>query len=292
MADMRGEIRERLIGDVLVEWCRDMAKDSRDFIYQNLFSSTHRVVRFSTAALETIFPALNDNSGYWKNGHRMFYEIENAGKDIQLRCSASPVGMSAHDKRRFSALLVSAGAKKIADDALFSVRSWSVSEELTDTKQLTEILNQIYEYELAYFETELLAWNVDNSHVIRGFPAFSQELTANTDLPTQFYIEGAQKRILANRYERNPKARARCLAAHGTACAVCGMDFGVAYGEKFTGMIEVHHIKPLHDIGEAYVVDPVNDLVPVCPNCHMVIHSKPDGVYSVDEMKMLLRRFT
>ena len=60
--------------------------------------------------------------------------------------------------------------------------------------------------------------------------------------------------------------------------------------EEFSGKIEVHHRKPLYEIKEDYVVDPVKDLVPVCPNCHMVIHSKKDGVYTVEEVKSMLHR--
>ena len=100
-------------------------------------------------------------------------------------------------------------------------------------------------------------------------------------------MEGAQKTILQNKYERNPKARARCIAVHGSACKLCGFDFGIAFGEEFSGKIEVHHIKPISEIGGEYVVDPVRDLVPVCPNCHMMLHSKADGVYSVEELKQL-----
>lgn len=71
---------------------------------------------------------------------------------------------------------------------------------------------------------------------------------------------------------------------HGSACAVCGFDFGIAFGEEFSGKIEVHHKKPISEIGKNYVVDPVNDLVPVCPNCHMMLHSKPMGVYTIEEL--------
>ena len=65
------------------------------------------------------------------------------------------------------------------------------------------------------------------------------------------------------------------------------MDSGKTYGPEFKGKIEVHHIVPISEIGEDYVVDPVNDLVPVCPNCHTALHSKKGGVYSVQELKQL-----
>lgn len=59
------------------------------------------------------------------------------------------------------------------------------------------------------------------------------------------YVEGAVQRVLVNRYERSPQARAKCIAAHGTACAVCGFDFEQAYGPTGRGRIVVHHIVEL-----------------------------------------------
>ena len=100
-------------------------------------------------------------------------------------------------------------------------------------------------------------------------------------MPEEILIEGAMRDILSNKYERNLKARSRCIAYYGTTCQVCGFDFGAVYGEEFAGKIEVHHRKPLSEIKEDYVVDPVKDLIPVCPNCHLVLHSKKGGVYTV-----------
>lgn len=45
------------------------------------------------------------------------------------------------------------------------------------------------------------------------------------------YIEGAVRHVLVNAYERNPKARAACLARHGYECMVCGLSFEDVYGE-------------------------------------------------------------
>ena len=52
------------------------------------------------------------------------------------------------------------------------------------------------------------------------------------------------------------------------------MSFENTYGPEFKDIIEVHHIVPISEIGEKYVVDPVRDLIPICPNCHAAIHSK------------------
>ena len=74
---------------------------------------------------------------------------------------------------------------------------------------------------------------------------------------------------------------------HRFACKLCGFDFGIRFGEEFSGKIEVHHIKSISEIGEECVVDPVRDLVSVCPNCHMRLNSKSDGVYGIEDLKQL-----
>ncbi len=86
------------------------------------------------------------------------------------------------------------------------------------------------------------------------------------------YWEGALRRVTVNAYERDATARRACITHFGTACQVCGFDFGAAYGEIGTGFIHVHHTRPLSDVREGYAVDPLKDLVPVCPNCHAMLH--------------------
>ena len=86
------------------------------------------------------------------------------------------------------------------------------------------------------------------------------------------HLEGATRLILINAYERNRRAREECIAHYGCACMVCGMSFGNIYGEIGIGYIHVHHIVPLAIIGAEYQVDPINDLRPVCPNCHAMLH--------------------
>ncbi len=108
------------------------------------------------------------------------------------------------------------------------------------------------------------------------------------ELPTDTtFVEGAVRQVLVNRYERDPGARSVCVAHYGANCVVCGFNFAAAYGPLAEGFIHVHHLKALGEIGAEYVVDPVADLRPVCPNCHAVIHLG-GGTRSVEEVRKLL----
>lgn len=101
--------------------------------------------------------------------------------------------------------------------------------------------------------------------------------------------EGSPHRITVNRYERSPAARARCIAHHGSCCTICGLDFGLTYGATFSGFIHVHHLQPLGSTRSSYLLDPIRDLRPVCPNCHAVMH-RTEPPLSPEAVKELLRR--
>ena len=115
---------------------------------------------------------------------------------------------------------------------------------------------------------------------------FPDEIDENASLP-----EGAKHQVTVNKYERNTRARQRCIGHYGTKCCICGFSFEATYGEVAKNFIHVHHVKPLSEIGKRYTVDPVEDLRPVCPNCHAVIHIRQgEPAFRPKEVKALLRR--
>jgi hypothetical protein len=101
------------------------------------------------------------------------------------------------------------------------------------------------------------------------------------------FAEGTVRRIVVNAFERNLRARQACLDHYGYDCICCGFNFEHAYGEAGASLIHVHHLVPLAAVGRSYAVDPIRDLVPVCPNCHAIIH-RADPPYRVNEVKLLL----
>ena len=100
------------------------------------------------------------------------------------------------------------------------------------------------------------------------------------------FPEGAVATVRVNRFERDPAARAACLRVYGTVCRCCGFDFGDRYGLDFDGLIAVHHLDPMA-LG-LRETDPVRDLVPVCFNCHAVMHRRRPDPYTVNEVRGLL----
>lgn len=101
---------------------------------------------------------------------------------------------------------------------------------------------------------------------------------------TDVHYEGAVKRISVNAYERNPQARQKCIEYYGLRCAVCNHTLDELYGVAGKGLIHVHHLRELSNIGKEYQVDPIEDLRPVCPNCHAIIHTRKPA-YSIEEAR-------
>ena len=87
-------------------------------------------------------------------------------------------------------------------------------------------------------------------------------------------VEGARSVALTSRHERNPINRLMCLRAHGYSCAACGMEFKDRYGELGRDYIEVHHLTPISEAGEDVLLNPVTDLIPLCSNCHSMVHRR------------------
>ena len=114
----------------------------------------------------------------------------------------------------------------------------------------------------------------------------------SNDVVTDFketFREGKSKDTIQSRYERNPEARKRCLSHYGHSCKVCAFNFEEYFSEIGKGFIHVHHINQISEIGREYEIDPLKDLIPVCPNCHAMIHSKRPA-FTIEELKEIRKR--
>ncbi len=101
------------------------------------------------------------------------------------------------------------------------------------------------------------------------------------------YFEGTPTEVRLTKYERNPYARKKCIEYYGYSCVVCGFNFEKIYGEQGREYIHVHHLEQIATLGEKYEVNPINDLRPVCANCHAMIHRRRVAL-PLGELKNLL----
>ena len=98
-------------------------------------------------------------------------------------------------------------------------------------------------------------------------------------------LEGAKHEATVTRYERDRGNRRECIAHYGYVCQVCGMNFEKTYGALGKEFIEVHHLHPVSQGQRA--VNPIEDLVPLCSNCHSMIHRQEN----VSDWKGLREKF-
>ena len=84
--------------------------------------------------------------------------------------------------------------------------------------------------------------------------------------------EGKQIKIIANKYERRGYNRVLCIREYDYKCWVCDMSFPDIYPGLGSDYIQVHHVVPVSQLGPNYVINPIEDLVPLCSNCHSMIH--------------------
>lgn len=135
--------------------------------------------------------------------------------------------------------------------------------------------NYGYSYSLVHEQVE---------EIPGDFETHPEEVSESTRYP-----EGATRSVSVNVYERSSVARMVCLSYHGCACVVCSFDFQATYGELGKGFIHVHHLVPLSSVDREYQVDPIEDLLPVCPNCHAMLYRSEHAI-SVDDLRGIFRR--
>lgn len=77
----------------------------------------------------------------------------------------------------------------------------------------------------------------------------------------------------------------RSPAARLYVCEACSFDFVRAYGERQNDFIHVHHVVPSHFSGE--VESKLDDRIPLCANCHAMVH-RPSPWLTSGELEKLV----
>jgi 5-methylcytosine-specific restriction protein A len=101
--------------------------------------------------------------------------------------------------------------------------------------------------------------------------------------------EGKAMQYLATRYERKKINRDACIRIRGLTCLGCGFRFGEFYGNIADGYIEIHHIESLAATGEVHI-NPAVDLIPLCSNCHSVVHRVTPPLLIEELQRMIAER--
>ena len=111
--------------------------------------------------------------------------------------------------------------------------------------------------------------------------------------PFREETEGERKHIVKETevVRRNPQLRQQCIERYGYQCQCCGMNFAELYGEELgANFIEVHHLKPISTYEEDGIPENfLENLVPLCSNCHSMIHHIKDSEHSLRDLREAYR---
>lgn len=102
---------------------------------------------------------------------------------------------------------------------------------------------------------------------------------------SELLSEGDLVELHLTKHERNRDLRKRCIEIHGWRCKGCGLDFKEKYGELGTEYIEVHHLYPISQTDGEHTVDPATELVPLCANCHAMIHRLKGEEMTIEKLR-------
>jgi len=79
------------------------------------------------------------------------------------------------------------------------------------------------------------------------------------------------------------------------ACQACGFNFEDFYGPHGAGFIEIHHVKPIVAYSdeeiERTIEEALANVVPVCANCHRMIHRERNNMLSIDELRQMIEHY-
>jgi hypothetical protein len=108
-------------------------------------------------------------------------------------------------------------------------------------------------------------------------------------------IKREEKREIYHRSSQLRDAALHYYSATGRIhCHACGFDFEEIYGEQGRGFIEIHHKKPIFTYGEEDIEQTIEEalenVVPLCSNCHRMVHRKRGELLSVEELREIIDR--
>lgn len=221
--------------------------------------------KFEQALLDAYREA-GKQTGYW--GRRFYQKLKRVGglrtvkEMLTPRTSAQRSGLDA---------LLAAGRPDLTVEAIASslqFRHLFTADELLQAEE-----------RLKGYKRRVAVLDKKREHL------YPDELSSK-----ELYPAGARRQVRVNAFERDERARKACIAAHGATCAVCSFDFGREFGRLGEGFIHVHHLAPVSTIRDAaYKLDPIKDLVPVCPNCHAMLHYRTRKPRTIKSLKLLRR---
>ncbi len=156
---------------------------------------------------------------------------------------------------------------------------------LNDSQELRTIIGKFNSHQLKPYVEEAFLPHTEEDKLLAS--EFGYDFLDKT------FIEGKEKLRLHLTKERNQHLirEAKLLWAASSKgnikCSVCDFSFYDFYGNIGKGFIEAHHSLPLSRLTNETVMK-ISDLVPVCSNCHSMLH-RNSRTLSADDLKKAVK---
>lgn len=160
--------------------------------------------------------------------------------------------------------------EKIERDGLHKITDKGEKYLLENINNFTFILDNNFNEEQ---RKDVIEKDYSNLIIEEGFTKFSQ---VKTKLRSRKLVI-----IAKEHYSKNGKI----------FCSACNFNFENFYGEIGKGYIEIHHLCPIfarENNFEQSINEAIDGVVPVCANCHRIIHRKNDQLLSIPSLQELI----
>ena len=137
--------------------------------------------------------------------------------------------------------------------------------------------------------TKIIQSGIDATFTILYDESLTIEQLVREQRYKQALMEGNVIESHYDRRKRDHNARQKCIEHYDCKCAICGFDFEAQYGDVGKDFIEVHHIAPISSRKGEHDVDPIYDLIPVCSNCHSILHRRRPEPYLPEDVRLMLK---
>jgi 5-methylcytosine-specific restriction enzyme A len=146
-----------------------------------------------------------------------------------------------------------------------------------------EMLEYLLKNEFDYEDIKDTLKNVEQNKNIKKIELFEEDILIS---------EGVKKIKQVAIYERSKKLRDYAIKYYTIDgkinCKCCNFDFNAFYGELGNGFIEIHHTKPIFkyedDDLQNTLENAVENLIPLCSNCHRMVHRSKKSTIEVQQL--------
>ncbi|MGB7099403.1 MAG: hypothetical protein WBD95_11655 [Xanthobacteraceae bacterium] len=135
--------------------------------------------------------------------------------------------------------------------------------------------------------------------IAQGFPETQRHAALDRNY-SGIVIEEGDRTIVSRLVVRRSSLLKRIAMKHfadkngSVACAGCGFRAEKAYGPDALGqLIEIHHTEPLYLTQtnvRSSIEAALKKVVPLCPNCHRMVHRIPSQCMSIADLKDAITR--